>query len=167
MRIGHGYDVHKLVQGRKLILGGVDIPWELGLLGHSDADVLAHAVMDALLGAAGLGDIGQHFPDTDPAYAGADSLVLLDYVMVLLKERGWQVGNVDATILAQRPKLAPHIPQMRANLASRMGVELQQVNVKATTEEGLGFTGAGLGIAVHAVCLLERMENGELSCLRK
>lgn len=167
MRIGHGYDVHKLVQGRKLILGGVDIPWELGLLGHSDADVLAHAVMDALLGAAGLGDIGQHFPDTDPAYAGADSLVLLDHVMALLKERGWQVGNVDATILAQRPKLAPHIPQMRANLASRMGVELQQVNVKATTEEGLGFTGAGLGIAVHAVCLLERMENREQSCLRK
>ena len=148
MRIGHGYDVHKLTEGRKLILGGVDIPYEKGLLGHSDADVLVHAVMDALLGAAALGDIGRHFPDTDPAYAGADSLVLLD--------RGWKVGNVDATILAQRPKLAPHIPQMRENLAVHMGTDLDRVNVKATTEEGLGFTGAGLGIAAHAVCLLER-----------
>ena len=156
MRIGHGYDVHKLVEGRKLILGGVYIPWEKGLLGHSDADVLTHAVMDALLGAAGLGDIGRHFPDTDPAYAGADSLVLLDHVVGLLRDRGWKVGNVDATILAQRPKLAPHIPQMRENLAVHMGTDLDRVNVKATTEEGLGFTGAGLGIAAHAVCLLER-----------
>ena len=156
MRIGHGYDVHKLTEGRKLILGGVDIPYEKGLLGHSDADVLVHAVMDALLGAAALGDIGRHVPDTDPAYAGADSLVLLDHVMELLRARGWKVGNVDATILAQRPKLAPHIPQMRENLAVHMGTDLDRVNVKATTEEGLGFTGAGLGIAAHAVCLLER-----------
>ncbi|MGE4275779.1 MAG: 2-C-methyl-D-erythritol 2,4-cyclodiphosphate synthase [Lawsonibacter sp.] len=154
MRIGHGYDVHKLVEGRKLILGGVDIPYEKGLLGHSDADVLTHAVMDALLGAAGLGDIGRHFPDTDPAYAGADSLVLLERVAELLKQDGWQVGNVDATILAQRPKLAPYIPQMRENLAAHIGVSLEQVNVKATTEEGLGFTGAGQGMAAHAVCLL-------------
>lgn len=154
MRIGHGYDVHKLVEGRKLILGGVDIPWEKGLLGHSDADVLTHAVMDALLGAAGLGDIGRHFPDTDPAYAGADSLVLLDHVVALLKEKGWQVGNVDATILAQKPKLAPHIDQMRDNLAARMGAAPDQVNVKATTEEKLGFTGAEEGMAAHAVCLL-------------
>ena len=156
MRIGHGYDVHRLVKDRKLILGGVEIPYEMGLLGHSDADVLTHAVMDALLGAAGLGDIGKHFPDHDPAYAGADSLVLLDHVMELLRARGWKVGNVDATILAQRPKLAPHIPQMRENLAVHMGTDLDRVNVKATTEEGLGFTGAGLGIAAHAVCLLER-----------
>jgi len=154
MRIGHGYDVHKLVEGRKLILGGVEIPWEKGLLGHSDADVLTHAVMDALLGAAGLGDIGRHFPDTDPAYAGADSLVLLDHVVALLKEKGWQVGNVDATILAQKPKLAPHIDQMRDNLAARMGAAPDQVNVKATTEEKLGFTGAEEGMAAHAVCLL-------------
>lgn len=154
MRIGHGYDVHRLVPDRKLILGGVEVPYERGLLGHSDADVLTHAVMDALLGAAGLGDIGGHFPDTDPAYAGADSLVLLDQVVGLLREAGWRVGNVDATILAQRPKLAPFIPQMRVNLAERMGVEPGQVNVKATTEEGLGFTGAGDGIAAHAVCLL-------------
>lgn len=154
MRIGHGYDVHKLLEGRKLILGGVDISWEKGLLGHSDADVLTHAVMDALLGAAGLGDIGRHFPDTDPAYAGADSLVLLDHVAALLKEKGWQVGNVDATILAQKPKLAPYIDQMRDNLAARMGVAPEQINVKATTEEQLGFTGAGEGMAAHAVCLL-------------
>ena len=139
MRIGHGYDVHRLVPDRRLVLGGVEIPFERGLLGHSDADVLTHAVMDALLGAAALGDIGQHFPDHDPAYAGADSLVLLDQVTVLLAERGWRVGNVDATVIAQRPKLASYIPQMRANLARRMGVELEQVNVKATTEEGLGF----------------------------
>jgi len=155
MRIGHGYDVHKLVEGRALILGGVNIPWEKGLLGHSDADVLTHAVMDALLGAAGLGDIGKHFPDTDPAYAGADSLKLLEHVTDLLAKEGWQVGNVDATILAQRPKLAPHIPQMRDNLAARMGIAPSQVNVKATTEEGLGFTGAGEGMAAHAVCLLD------------
>lgn len=156
MRIGHGYDVHRLVPDRRLVLGGVEIPFERGLLGHSDADVLTHAVMDALLGAAALGDIGQHFPDHDPAYAGADSLVLLDQVTVLLAERGWRVGNVDATVIAQRPKLASYIPQMRANLARRMGVELEQVNVKATTEEGLGFTGGGEGIAVHAVVLLEK-----------
>lgn len=154
MRIGHGYDVHRLTQGRKLILGGVDIPWERGLLGHSDADVLTHAVMDALLGAAGLGDIGKHFPDTDPAYAGADSLKLLAHVAALLEGEGYAVGNVDATVLAQRPKLAPHIPAMRDNLARAMGIELAQVNVKATTEEGLGFTGSGEGMAAHAVCLL-------------
>lgn len=154
MRIGHGYDVHRLAEGRKLILGGVDIPWERGLLGHSDADVLTHAVMDALLGAAGLGDIGKHFPDTDPAYAGADSLKLLAHVTALLGEKGFSVGNVDATVLAQRPKLAPHIPQMRDNLARVMGVDPSQVNVKATTEEGLGFTGSGEGMAAHAVCLL-------------
>ena len=156
MRIGHGYDVHRLVEGRKLILGGVEVPHTLGLLGHSDADVLTHAVMDALLGAAALGDIGRHFPDTDPAYKGADSLVLLDHVMALLNEAGWQVGNVDATILAQKPKLAPHIPQMRDNLARCMKVSPDQVNVKATTEEKLGFTGAEEGMAAHAVCLLER-----------
>lgn len=156
MRIGHGYDVHRLVPDRRLVLGGVEVPFERGLLGHSDADVLTHAVMDALLGAAALGDIGQHFPDHDPAYAGADSLVLLDQVTVLLAERGWRVGNVDATVIAQRPKLASYIPQMRANLARRMGVELEQVNVKATTEEGLGFTGGGEGIAAHAVVLLEK-----------
>ena len=154
MRIGHGYDVHRLVEDRLLILGGVTVPYEKGLLGHSDADVLTHAVMDALLGAAGLGDIGKHFPDTDPAYKGADSLKLLDHVMEVLKDHGWQVGNVDATIIAQRPKLAPYIPQMRDNLAARMGVEPGQVNVKATTEEKLGFTGSGEGMSAHAVCLL-------------
>ena len=154
MRIGHGYDVHKLVEGRKLILGGVEVPHTLGLLGHSDADVLTHAVMDALLGAAALGDIGRHFPDTDPAYAGADSLKLLDHVVELLEEKGYQVGNVDATILAQKPKLAPYIEKMRDNLAARMKVEPGQVNVKATTEEKLGFTGAEEGIAAHAVALL-------------
>ena len=155
MRVGHGYDVHRLVEGRKLILGGVDVPHTLGLLGHSDADVLTHAVMDALLGAAALGDIGRHFPDTDPAYAGADSLKLLDHVVALLKAHGWQVGNVDATILAQRPKLAPYLEQMRDNLAAHMRVDREQVNVKATTEEKLGFTGAQEGMAAHAVCLLE------------
>ena len=155
MRIGHGYDVHRLVEERKLILGGVDVPYERGLLGHSDADVLTHAVMDALLGAAGLGDIGQHFPDTDPTYKGADSLKLLDHVMLLLAGRGLRVGNVDATVIAQRPKLAAFIPQMRANLAARIGIAEDRVNVKATTEEKLGFTGAGEGIAVHAVALLE------------
>lgn len=154
MRIGHGYDVHRLVEGRKLILGGVEVPHTLGLLGHSDADVLTHAVMDALLGAAALGDIGRHFPDTDPAYEGADSLRLLDHVVQLLEERGWQVGNVDATILAQKPKLAPYILQMRDNLAAHMKVAPEQVNVKATTEERLGFTGAEEGIAAHAVTLL-------------
>ena len=156
MRIGHGYDVHRLVEGRALILGGVDIPYEKGLLGHSDADVLTHAVMDALLGAAGLGDIGKHFPDTDPTYKGADSLKLLDRVVEILAEEGWEVGNVDATIIAQRPKLAPHIPTMRDNLAQRMHVDPGQVNVKATTEEKLGFTGSGEGMAAHAVCLLTK-----------
>ena len=156
MRIGHGYDVHRLTEGRKLVLGGVEIPWEKGLLGHSDADVLTHAVMDALLGAAGLGDIGTRFPDTDPAYKGADSLKLLAHVAVLLRERGYAVGNVDATILAQRPKLASHIPVMRDNLARVMGVSPEQVNVKATTEEGLGFTGSGAGMAAHAVVLIEK-----------
>ena len=154
MHIGHGYDVHRLVEGRKLILGGVEVPHTLGLLGHSDADVLTHAVMDALLGAAALGDIGRHFPDTDPAYAGADSLKLLDHVVELLEEKGYQVGNVDATILAKKPKLAPYIEKMRDNLAARMKVEPDQVNVKATTEEKLGFTGAEEGIAAHAVALL-------------
>ena len=155
MRIGHGYDVHRLVQGRRLILGGVEVPWEMGLLGHSDADVLTHAVMDALLGAAGLWDIGHAFPDTDPAYEGISSLILLERVMEQLARRGLRVGNVDATILAQRPKLAPHIPRMVENLARVMQVEPGRVNVKATTEEGLDFTGAGDGMAAHAVALLE------------
>lgn len=156
MRVGHGYDVHRLVAGRKLILGGVEIPWEMGLLGHSDADVLVHAVMDALLGAAGLWDIGHAFPDTDPAYAGIDSLVLLARVREMLVEKGYTVGNVDATILAQRPKLASHIPQMRRNIAQVLEVEEDCINVKATTEEGLGFTGTGEGMAAHAVALLNR-----------
>lgn len=154
MRVGHGYDVHRLTPDRRLILGGQEIPFELGLLGHSDADVLTHAVMDALLGAAGLGDIGRHFPDTDPAYAGADSIKLLEHVTGLLNEQGWQVGNVDATILAQRPKLAPYIPAMGRCLAAAMGVAADRVNVKATTEEKLGFTGAGEGMAAHAVALI-------------
>lgn len=154
MRIGHGYDVHRLVEGRKLILGGVDIPWEKGLLGHSDADVLTHAVMDALLGAAGLGDIGGLFPDTDPAYAGADSLVLLQEVVRQLTAEGWQIGNIDATVLAQQPKLKPHIPAMADKLAAACGIAVTQINVKATTEEMLGFTGSGDGMAAHAVCLL-------------
>ena len=156
MRVGHGYDVHRLVEGRKLILGGLEIPWEKGLLGHSDADVLVHAVMDALLGAAGLWDIGHAFPDNDPAYAGIDSMVLLARVRDMLTEKGYTVGNVDATILAQRPKLASHIPQMRRNIAQVLGVEEDCVNVKATTEEGLGFTGSGEGMAAHAVALLVR-----------
>lgn len=154
MRIGHGYDVHRLVPGRKLILGGVDIPHNLGLLGHSDADAAAHALCDALLGAAALGDIGQHFPDSDPAYAGADSLVLLGRVMELLHGEGWRVENADLTILAQKPRLKPHIPQMRENLARAMGVPVTAVSVKATTEEGLGFTGREEGIAAHAVVLI-------------
>lgn len=157
LRIGHGYDVHRLVEGRALILGGVAIPYDKGLLGHSDADVLTHAIMDALLGALALGDIGKHFPDSDPAYAGADSLVLLRHVAALIAAKGYAVGNVDATILAQRPKLAPHIPQMRELIAAALGVATEQISVKATTEEGLGFTGEGLGIAAHAVCLLEKM----------
>lgn len=156
MRVGYGYDVHKLVEDRKLILGGVEVPYEKGLLGHSDADVLTHAIADALLGAAALGDIGKLFPDTDPAYEGADSLVLLERVCGLLKEKGYAIGNVDATVIAQRPKLAPHIPQMRENLAKACGIEVSQVSVKATTEEGLGFTGTGQGIAASAVCLLEQ-----------
>lgn len=155
MRIGHGYDVHRLVEGRRLVLGGVEIPFEKGLLGHSDADVLTHAVMDALLGAAALGDIGNLFPDNDPAYEGADSLGLLRQVMGVLGENGYAVGNIDATVLAQRPKLAPYIPAMRERLAVAMGIAPGQVSVKATTEEGLGFTGAGEGIAAHAVALLE------------
>ena len=155
MRIGHGYDVHRLVEGRRLILGGVEIPYEKGLLGHSDADVLTHAVMDALLGAAALGDIGKLFPDSDPAYAGADSLVLAARVASLLREHGYRIENVDATVLAQAPKLAPHIPLMREKLASTLTIPVTTVSVKATTEEGLGFTGAGLGIAAHAVCLIE------------
>ena len=155
MRIGHGYDVHRLVEGRPLILGGVNVPFEKGLLGHSDADVLAHAVMDAVLGAAALGDIGQHFPDSDPAYAGADSLALARHVAELLRAAGWRVGNIDATILCQRPKLAPHIPAMRQNLAAAFGLPADAVSVKATTEEHLGFTGEGLGIAAHAVALIQ------------
>ena len=157
MRIGHGYDVHRLVEDRKLILGGVDVPFEKGLLGHSDADVLTHAVMDAVLGAAALGDIGQHFPDNDPAYAGADSLKLASHVAQILKEHGYRIENIDATILCQRPKLAPHIPAMRANLAAAFGLPADAVSVKATTEEHLGFTGEGLGIAAHAVALIERL----------
>ena len=156
LRIGHGYDVHRLVEGRKLILGGVDIPWEKGLLGHSDADVLTHAVMDALSGAARLGDIGKLFPDTDPAYAGISSLKLLGEVGRLLKERGFTVVNIDATLLAQRPKVAPYKAQMAENIASVLGIDVEQVNVKATTEEGLGFTGDGSGMAAHAVVLLEK-----------
>ena len=155
MRIGHGYDVHRLVEQRKLILGGVEIPFEKGLLGHSDADVLTHAVMDAVLGAAALGDIGQHFPDNDPEYAGADSLKLACHVAQILKEHGWRIENIDATLLCQRPKLAPHIPAMRANLAAAFGLPVEAVSVKATTEEHLGFTGEGLGIAAHAVALIE------------
>ena len=155
LRIGHGYDVHRLVEGRRLILGGVEIPYERGLLGHSDADVLTHAVMDALLGACALGDIGLLFPDSDPAYRGADSLRLLDEVVAVLRREGFRVGNVDATVLAQAPKLAPHLPMIRRNLAERLRVPLCRVSVKATTEEGLGFTGAGEGIAAHAVCLVE------------
>lgn len=154
MRIGHGYDVHRLVENRRLILGGVNIPYEKGLLGHSDADVLAHAISDALLGAAALGDIGLWFPDTDPTFSGADSLQLLAKVVSMVTEKGFSIGNVDATILAQAPKMRPHIDQMRINLAEAMGVSIDAVNVKATTEEGLGFTGTGDGIAVHAVCLL-------------
>ena len=155
MRIGHGYDVHRLVEGRKLILGGVEVPYEKGLLGHSDADVLTHAVMDALLGAAGLGDIGQHFPDSDDRFLGADSLELLRQVCGMLSERGYRIGNVDVTVIAQRPKLAGVIPAMRENLAAVMGLRPEDVNVKATTEEKLGFTGEGLGIAAHAVALIE------------
>ena len=157
MRIGHGYDVHRLVEGRKLILGGVEVPFEKGLLGHSDADVLAHAVMDAVLGAAALGDIGQHFPDNGPAYSGADSLKLARRVAEILKEHGFRIENIDATLLCQRPKLAPYIPAMRQNLADAFGLPVDAVSVKATTEEHLGFTGEGLGIAAHAVALIETL----------
>ena len=157
LRVGHGYDVHRLVEGRALILGGVTVPFDRGLLGHSDADVLTHAVMDALLGAAALGDIGQLFPDSDAAYAGADSIALLERVTALLREHGWQVGNVDATVVAQAPKLAPYVPEMRRRLAEAMGLDVDCVSVKATTEERLGFTGSGEGMAAHAVALIERL----------
>ena len=157
LRVGHGYDVHRLVEGRALILGGVTVPFDRGLLGHSDADVLTHAVMDALLGAAALGDIGKLFPDSDAAYAGADSIALLRRVTALLREHGWQVGNVDATVVAQTPKLAPYIPEMRRRLAEVMGLDVDCVSVKATTEERLGFTGSGEGMAAHAVALIERL----------
>ena len=158
MRIGHGYDVHRLVENRDLIIGGVKIPYELGLDGHSDADVLLHAVMDALLGAAALRDIGYHFPDTDMRYMGADSRELLRTVQEKLEEKGYRVENVDVTMIAQRPKLKPHIPQMIENIAQDLGIALDQVNVKATTEEHLGFTGSGEGMACHAVCLIEKRQ---------
>ena len=154
MRIGHGYDVHRLVEGRKLIMGGVEIPWEKGLLGHSDADVLLHAIADAILGAIGEGDIGRHFPDTDPAFKGADSLKLLEHVGKLAADHGYCLGNLDATIIAQRPKMAPHIATMRENIAKVLNTTVGQVNVKATTEEGLGFTGTGEGISAHAVLVM-------------
>ena len=156
MRIGHGYDVHRLVEERKLILGGVDIPYEKGLLGHSDADVLVHALMDAMLGALALGDIGRHFPDSDPSYSGADSIELLKRVNYIIKAQDYAVGNVDCTVIAQRPKLAPYIDLMRENIARALKVDVSCVSVKATTEERLGFTGEGLGIAAHAVVLLEK-----------
>ena len=155
MRIGHGYDVHRLVEGRRCIIGGVDIPYEKGLLGHSDADVLLHAVMDAVLGAMAAGDIGKLFPDNDPAFEGADSLALTRRVAKFMGERGYRLVNIDSTVIAQAPKLAPHIPVMRANIAAAFSVDMDCVSVKATTEERLGFTGAGEGIAAHAVCLIE------------
>ena len=155
MRIGHGYDVHRLVEGRRCIIGGVDIPYEKGLLGHSDADVLLHAIMDAVLGAMAAGDIGKLFPDSDAAYKGADSLVLTRRVAEVMARRGYRLGNIDATVIAQAPKLAPHIPAMRERIAEAFGVEVDRISVKATTEERLGFTGSGEGIAAHAVCLLE------------
>ena len=155
-RIGHGYDVHRLVEGRDLILGGVNIPWKKGLLGHSDADVLAHAIMDAILGAAAMGDIGMLFPDNDPTFKGADSLLLLREVMRRVRGEGWEVVNIDATVLAQAPKLSPHKMQMRENLAAAAGLDVSQISVKATTEEGLGWTGSGEGMAVHALALLTK-----------
>lgn len=162
MRIGMGYDVHRLTANRDLILGGVKISWELGLLGHSDADVLLHAIMDALLGAAALGDIGKHFPDSDPAYSGISSVVLLSHVKKLIDSSGYEVGNIDATIIAQKPKMAPHIPEMIRNVAETLEIPVSCVNIKATTEEGLGFTGRGEGIAAQAVCLLNNeMEERE------
>ncbi|MDB2091710.1 2-C-methyl-D-erythritol 2,4-cyclodiphosphate synthase [Clostridium paraputrificum] len=154
MRIGLGYDVHKLVTDRKLILGGVEIPYEYGLLGHSDADVLLHAIMDSLLGASALGDIGKHFPDTDPKYKGISSIALLKEVGKLLHENGYKISNIDSTIIAQKPKMAPHIPLMRKNIANALNIDIDQINVKATTEEGLGFTGEGLGISSQSICLL-------------
>ena len=157
IRIGHGYDVHKLVEERRLILGGVDIPYEKGLLGHSDADVLLHAISDALLGAAALGDIGKHFPDTDAAYKNADSLVLLSKVNDIIGTAGYRVSNVDATVIAQAPKLAPHILKMRENIAKALDTDLDAISVKATTEERLGFTGSGEGISAHAVCIIEKV----------
>lgn len=159
MRIGMGYDVHKLVEGRDLIIGGVNIPYEKGLLGHSDADVLTHAIMDSILGAAGLGDIGKHFPDTDETFKGADSLKLLEKVGELIDKENMLIGNIDATIIAQKPKMAPHIENMRKNIAQALGVDINQINVKATTEEGLGFTGEGLGISAQSICLLETVNN--------
>ncbi len=156
MRIGHGYDVHRLVEGRKLVMGGVEIPYEKGLLGHSDADVLAHAIMDALLGAAALGDIGKLFPDNDEAYAGADSMKLMERVVAVLAENGWKIGNIDSTVIAQKPKLAPYIEKMRERMAQVCGIDMNQISVKATTEEKLGFTGSGEGIAAHAVCIIEK-----------
>lgn len=156
IRVGHGYDVHKLVEGRRLIIGGVEIPHTLGLLGHSDADVLLHAISDAVLGAAALGDIGKHFPDTDPNFKGADSLKLLEHCVKLVMEKGYRINNVDATIIAQKPKMLPHIPTMRENIAKALQVDVDQVNVKATTEEKLGFTGQELGISAHAVALIEK-----------
>lgn len=157
MRIGHGYDVHKLVEGRKLILGGIEVPHTLGLLGHSDADVLTHAIMDSILGAAALGDIGQHFPDNDDRYLGADSTELLRHVMELIREKGYRIGNLDATIIAQKPKLMFYLPQMRKKLAEVMEISEDRLNIKATTEEHLGFTGRQEGISAHCVCLLEVM----------
>ena len=156
MRIGMGYDVHKLVPERKLVLGGVNIPYKLGLLGHSDADVLLHAIMDALLGAAALGDIGKHFPDTDDRFKGISSIELLKEVGKLISEKGYKIGNIDATIIAQKPKMAPHIPLMRENIASALNIDLEQINVKATTEEGLGFTGEEKGISSQSICLLTK-----------
>ena len=155
MRIGTGYDVHRLTEDRKLILGGVEIEYEKGLLGHSDADVLVHAIMDAILGAAALGDIGKHFPDSDERYRGISSIVLLKKVSELIEKEGYQIGNIDSTIIAQRPKVGPYISQMRENIATALGTDISRINVKATTEEGLGFTGEGLGIAAQAICLLE------------
>ena len=157
MRIGHGYDVHRLVEGRKLIIGGVDIPHEKGLLGHSDADVLAHAISDALLGALAMGDIGHLFPDNDPAYEGADSLWLMSQIVPIIKSEGYKISNIDSTVIAQAPKLAPHIDKMRENIANTLGISKNDVSIKATTEEGLGFSGEKLGIAAHAVCLLEKL----------
>ncbi len=162
MRIGTGYDVHKLVENRELIIGGVTIPYEKGLMGHSDADVLVHAIMDALLGAAALGDIGRHFPDTDEAYKGVSSIELLKKVKELLEEKLYIIENIDATIIAQKPKMAAYIPEMVRNIAETLGIDKEQVNIKATTEEGLGFTGEGLGIASNAVCLLESMMNYQI-----